>query len=506
MKLCLAAVASTLVGCNALLNVQDVVVPQVDSSSVCPVLSFHLPGRVSFPGDLNYVQQTQHYWAENQGELAAACRVAPRTAEDVQVAMYIISQSRDAVFAVKSGGHSVVANSSNVQNGIVIDLGLLNHVSVRPDLGIVDIGAGARWSDVYQELDREPLKYGVAGGRAGSVGVGGYILGGGLSIFSNTHGFSCDTVQSFDVVLGNGTMVEASSTSHPDLFRALKGGGSNIGVVVRVRTHLIHLEDYPEVVQLNYAFEVFQQVLEAVVAIACDSAQDPSTTVSVSIGSRFDDSTPMLIVLVTSVIGYKHNTLLRPLIEIGHFHVYNYGRISQSRMGVMYDQWEPSGYREHRATTTVRNNADLLTMVAINFTNIVIPTMRQLRDEGSQGGLLIAPLTVPQMTHSSDNIIGLDQEEEPLILLSIVLRHTESKRDELVEVLVRELMDAVSEEAGFWGLSHPWRYLNYANSNSEPFAYIKSNSDLWEFVLATKRKYDPGNVFGKQIHDPFRIS
>lgn len=35
------------------------------------------------------------------------------------------------------------------------------------------------------------------------------------------------------VVLGNGTLVNANRTSHPDLYRALKGGGNNFGVVTR---------------------------------------------------------------------------------------------------------------------------------------------------------------------------------------------------------------------------------------------------------------------------------
>lgn len=35
------------------------------------------------------------------------------------------------------------------------------------------------------------------------------------------------------VVLGNGSLVNANQTSHPDLYRALKGGANNFGVVTR---------------------------------------------------------------------------------------------------------------------------------------------------------------------------------------------------------------------------------------------------------------------------------
>lgn len=35
------------------------------------------------------------------------------------------------------------------------------------------------------------------------------------------------------IVLGNGSLVNANQTSHPDLYRALKGGANNFGVVTR---------------------------------------------------------------------------------------------------------------------------------------------------------------------------------------------------------------------------------------------------------------------------------
>ena len=42
------------------------------------------------------------------------------------------------------------------------------------------------------------------------------------------------------VVLANGSIVEASFESHPDLYRALRGGGNNFGVVSR-----FDLDTYP---------------------------------------------------------------------------------------------------------------------------------------------------------------------------------------------------------------------------------------------------------------------
>lgn len=56
---------------------------------------------------------------------------------------------------------------------------------------------------------------------------------GGLSFFSPQYGFGCDSIQNMQVVLANGSIVDANVSSNPDLFKALKGGQSNFGVVTR---------------------------------------------------------------------------------------------------------------------------------------------------------------------------------------------------------------------------------------------------------------------------------
>lgn len=42
-----------------------------------------------------------------------------------------------------------------------------------------------------------------------------------------------DQVVNYEVVLADGRIVEANKEQHPDLFRALKGGGNNFGIVTR---------------------------------------------------------------------------------------------------------------------------------------------------------------------------------------------------------------------------------------------------------------------------------
>lgn len=62
---------------------------------------------------------------------------------------------------------------------------------------------------------------------------------GGLSYLSGTEGFAADTVKNYEVVLGDGRVVNANAQENPDLWWALKGGGNNFGKEGLLFTKLI---------------------------------------------------------------------------------------------------------------------------------------------------------------------------------------------------------------------------------------------------------------------------
>jgi FAD/FMN-containing dehydrogenase len=80
--------------------------------------------------------------------------------------------------------------------------------------------------------------YAVPFGDAGSVGVAGITLGGGRGWLVRRYGLTIDSLLAAEVITAAGDHVVASSTQHPDLFWALRGGGGNFGVVARFRFEL----------------------------------------------------------------------------------------------------------------------------------------------------------------------------------------------------------------------------------------------------------------------------
>jgi hypothetical protein len=130
--------------------------------------------------------------------------------------------------SVRGGGHNY-GGYAVCDDGVMIDLSQMKHVSVDPAARRVVCGGGATWGDVDAATQAHGLA--VTGGFVSTTGVAGLTLGGGIGWLSKRHGLSADNLVSADVVLADGQRVSASSSQHQDLFWALRGGGGNFGVV-----------------------------------------------------------------------------------------------------------------------------------------------------------------------------------------------------------------------------------------------------------------------------------
>ena len=108
----------------------------------------------------------------------------------------------------------------------------------------VSIEAGAIWGRVYQEVMVKAGRY-VQGGGCLTVGVGGFVNGGGFGSLSKAFGTAAANLIEAEVVTADGDVKLANACLNADLFWAIKGGGSGFGVVTRMtlRTH-----ELPEVI------------------------------------------------------------------------------------------------------------------------------------------------------------------------------------------------------------------------------------------------------------------
>jgi FAD/FMN-containing dehydrogenase len=68
-------------------------------------------------------------------------------------------------------------------------------------------------------------------GFAGTVGVSGYMLGGGIGWLVRQYGAAVGSLRSAELVTADGRLMEVNEQNHADLFWGLRGGGGNFAIV-----------------------------------------------------------------------------------------------------------------------------------------------------------------------------------------------------------------------------------------------------------------------------------
>jgi FAD/FMN-containing dehydrogenase len=173
--------------------------------------------------------------------------------------------------SVRGGGHNI-AGLAVCDGGLMIDLSLLRGVWVDPAARTCRAQAGCTLGDV----DRETQLHGLAAvlGFVSATGVAGLTVGGGFGYLTRSHGWTCDTVVSMDVVTADGRLVRASADENADLFWALRGGSGNFGIVTSFEYRLFPVG--PEIVggAIAWRAEDSRRVLEAFRDFSANAPRD----------------------------------------------------------------------------------------------------------------------------------------------------------------------------------------------------------------------------------------
>ena len=182
-------------------------------------------GAVLRPGDEAY-DGARLIWnglIDRRPALIVQCSGAADVVDSVNFA-----RDQNLLLSIKGGGHNVAGNAVN-DGGLVIDLSQMRGIHVDPSTQRARAQGGATWGDI----DRETQLFGLAvpGGVVSTTGIAGLTLHGGVGHTRRKHGLSIDNLISVDIVTADGQLRRASATENEDLFWAVRGAGSNFGVV-----------------------------------------------------------------------------------------------------------------------------------------------------------------------------------------------------------------------------------------------------------------------------------
>jgi FAD/FMN-containing dehydrogenase len=223
-----------------------------------------LAGDLVQPGDEGYDEARKVY----NGMIDRRPRLIVRCADVADVIAAVnFGRQNNILLAIRSGGHSA-AGLGVCDDGLVIDLSLINYARVDPSDRTVRVGAGCTWHVV----DHATHAFGLAvpTGFISTTGVGGLTLGGGIGYLTHKHGLTIDNLISADLVLADGRFVTASAKENTDLYWAIRGGGGNFGVVTSFlfQAHPVHT-DYagPMLWPIERAAEVMRWYREFIATV-----------------------------------------------------------------------------------------------------------------------------------------------------------------------------------------------------------------------------------------------
>ncbi len=156
------------------------------------------------------------------------------TVDDVQAAIRFARAERLAV-RVHSTGHGAGAARA-MGAAVLIRTQLDGGVRVDPQRRLVRVPAGTRWAEVADAA----AAYGLAAphGTSGDVGVVGYSLRGGISVYGRKVGLALNSVRAVELVTADNELRRVDPAEDPGLFWAVRGGGGGFGVVTAVEIAL----------------------------------------------------------------------------------------------------------------------------------------------------------------------------------------------------------------------------------------------------------------------------
>ncbi|KAI1867503.1 hypothetical protein JX265_007305 [Neoarthrinium moseri] len=487
-------VASALLACPGVAGCSN-----STTSSCCQALEGAGVG-VIYPGSELYGNRTESYWSVTS-QLTPWCIAQPTSAQEVSTAVVTLVQDTSCQFAIRSGGHFIWP-ANNIEEGVTVDLGLMNATTYDEETQVASIYPGSRWRGVYETLD--PHNVTVPGGRAASVGVAGFLTGGGNSFYSARKGFACDNVVNFEVVLANGEIINANATDNSDLFQSLKGGQSNFGIVTRFDMqafdapplwggvvqynkttgpqHIDAYVDWTNNVQNDVngstiIFWSYQPALKDIVIIA--AYEDTGGNVAAPAFDQF-----------LAIPGNLSSTM----------------RIA-SHLELTNELEQPTGYRDIWWTGTIKNDKRVYEKI-IELHQELCDFMAAQSPDGdfiTQAMFQSIPTIFSQHgEEKGGNVLGLDRETENVVMLLFTLAVNGEEQQAVAQEQMRKFGEATMEYASSIDAAVEWEYINYSYDYQNPLAsYGDANIAK---IRAAAAKYDPSGVFQTRAPGGYKIT
>ncbi|KAJ5329425.1 FAD-binding domain-containing protein [Penicillium brevicompactum] len=216
-----------------------------------------------------------------------------RSEEDVLTAVRLAIQLSLRV-AVRSGGHSFEAWSIQ-DNSIMVDLCDYKQVNVDPVGRRVTATPSVTSRELMEALEFKSLFF--PSGHCPDVGLGGFLLQGGMGWNCANWGWACEFLQGVDVVTAEGVSLYCDTSQNSDLFWAARGGGPAFPGIV-IRFHLIAMPNPQVIRSSSYVFP--RALYETAFRWALTLLHELDTDTELTAKAHFQQSVPCFSIIATT--------------------------------------------------------------------------------------------------------------------------------------------------------------------------------------------------------------
>ncbi|KAI6778115.1 uncharacterized protein J7T54_001536, partial [Emericellopsis cladophorae] len=311
--------------------------------------------------------------------------------------------------------------------------------------------------------------------------------------FSGEHGFVSDTVINFEVVLASGEIVNANKETNPDLFKALKGGSNNFGVVTQIDLA---------------AFAHSQQVYGGLVIVPESSSDNvlaefqrftnDSTGFAANAGLTVEYYLPaegegqILLWLIDTDAEDDHATLqtffdMEPKIL---------NQVYQTSIAD-YPSSIPPVTQVLMADVTFENDLDVI-KAAFDITMEVRKTLSHVPNLVWDFQFEPLPRHFLEASKAAGgNVMGLDDVDKDLLVLFLMPLWEDSEYDSDVRDAAELWFHRIQEYTQSVGKAHPFEFANYAASFQDPMSSY--GVENLQFLKDVSHRYDPGQLFQRAV-------
>lgn len=322
---------------------------------------------------------------------------------------------------------------------------------------------------------------------------------------SPEHGWACDAVVNFEVVLASGKIVNANATSRSDLFAALKGGQNNFGVVTR-----FDLTAYPTtkiwggrtVYGPNATTDLFSAYTDFKMG-----EYDPYAAgwVTVRYNHTASTFTPISIMWYTKPSqkpgSLKAITEVQPQTMNGRIEapISEHTRNASKQVSV-------NPQRTIWATTSFKINPTIMHSIYAMWNKTVPEICKQYPIAKPIAEITFQALPAQPKSGTSPNSFGFSPDETPekdLLFLQIIFTFEGADSFDGFEEALKDLVKMVEDITKKEDVYHHWKYLNFAASFQDPLGSYGKNE--LKQLKKVAHKYDPSGVFQTLVPGGFKL-